>query len=84
MLFAPYKVATVEKATTLEALVPGLQALGETVTVAPMGLKANAIERVGNRWVGAADPRSEGVAIDVTGRTTEIQRVGDKPGRPPE
>ncbi|MEK9209812.1 gamma-glutamyltransferase [Sphingomonas sp. 2378] len=84
LLFAPYKVATVEKGTTLEALVPGLQALGETVTVAPMGLKANAIERVGNRWVGAADPRSEGVAIDVTGRTTEIQRVGDKPGRPPE
>jgi gamma-glutamyltranspeptidase/glutathione hydrolase len=84
LLFAPYKVATVERGTSLEALVPGLQALGETVTVAPLGLKANAIERVGNRWVGAADPRSEGVAIDVTGRTTVIQRVGDKPGRPAE
>ena len=84
LLFAPYKVATVEKGTALEALVPGLQALGETVTVAPLGLKANAIERVDGRWVGAADPRSEGVAIDVTGRTTVIQRVGDKPGRPPE
>ena len=49
-----------------------------------MGLKANAIERVGGRWVGAADPRSEGAAIDVTGRTTVIQRVGDKPNRPAE
>ena len=84
LLFAPYKVATVEQGTTLEALVPGLQALGETVVVAPMGLKANAIERVGGRWVGAADPRSEGAAIDVTGRTTVIQRVGDKPNRPAE
>ena len=54
------------------------------MVVAPMGLKANAIERVGGRWVGAADPRSEGVAIDVTGRTTAIQRVGDKPNRPAE
>jgi gamma-glutamyltranspeptidase / glutathione hydrolase len=84
LLFAPYKVATVEQGTTLEALVPGLQALGETVVVAPMGLKANAIERVGGRWVGAADPRSEGAAIDVTGQTTVIQRVGDKPNRPAE
>ncbi|WP_343525861.1 gamma-glutamyltransferase [Sphingomonas sp.] len=84
LLYAPGKVATVERGTTLEALVPGLQALGETVTIAPLGLKANAIERVDGRWVGAADPRSEGVAIDVTGRTTMIQRVGDKPGRPSE
>ncbi|WP_294202311.1 gamma-glutamyltransferase [uncultured Sphingomonas sp.] len=84
LLFAPYKVATVEQGTSLEALVPGLQALGETVVVAPMGLKANAIERVGGRWVGAADPRSEGVAIDVSGRTSAITRVGDKPGRPAE
>ena len=30
---------------------------------APLGLKANAVERVGGRWVGAADPRSEGVAM---------------------
>ena len=84
LLFAPGHVATVEQGTALEALVPGLRALGETVTVAPLGLKANAIERVGGRWVGAADPRSEGVAIDVAGRMTVIQRVGDKPGRPAE
>lgn len=84
LLFAPYKVATVEQGTSLVDLVPGLQALGETVVVAPLGLKANAIERVGGQWVGAADPRSEGVAIDVSGRTTAIRRVGDKPGRPAE
>ena len=28
-----------------------------------MSDKANAIERVGDRWLGAADPRSEGAAI---------------------
>ena len=38
-----------------------------TLRVAPLGLKANAIERVGGRWVGAADPRSEGVAMDDAG-----------------
>ncbi|MET4896089.1 gamma-glutamyltransferase [Sphingomonadaceae bacterium jetA1] len=84
LLFAPGKVATVEQGTALEALVPGLRALGETVTVAPMGLKANAIERVGGRWVGAADPRSEGAAIDIQGRTSMIRRVGDTPSRPAE
>jgi gamma-glutamyltranspeptidase/glutathione hydrolase len=52
--------------------------------VAPLGLKANAIERVAGRWVGAADPRSEGTAIDINGRTAAIRRVGDKPNRPAE
>ena len=34
----------------------------EVVVVGP-GYKANAIERVNGRWVGAADPRSEGVWV---------------------
>jgi gamma-glutamyltranspeptidase/glutathione hydrolase len=51
---------TIERGTGLEAMVPALQALGhETVVVEP-GYKANAIERVRGRWIGAADPRSEG------------------------
>jgi gamma-glutamyltranspeptidase/glutathione hydrolase len=53
----------VEKGTSLEGLVPALTAKGHRVTVRPPGFKANAIERVGGRWVGAADPRSEGVAL---------------------
>jgi gamma-glutamyltranspeptidase/glutathione hydrolase len=28
-----------------------------------MRLKANAVERVGDTWRGAADPRSEGAAV---------------------
>ncbi|WP_446741131.1 hypothetical protein [Sphingomonas sp. H160509] len=44
--------------------------------MAALGLKANAIERVGGKWVGAADPRSEGVAIAEDGIVTKIQRVG--------
>lgn len=51
---------TLERGTRLEAMAPALQALGDrTVTVEP-GYKANAIERVNRRWIGAADPRSEG------------------------
>ena len=51
---------TVERGTALEALIPQLQALGQTVVPVEPGYKANAIERVRGRWAGAADPRSEG------------------------
>lgn len=74
LVFAPVKGGAIEQGTELEAMLPALQALGETLRVAPLGLKANAVERVDGRWVGAADPRSEGVAIDVTGQVTDIRR----------
>jgi gamma-glutamyltranspeptidase/glutathione hydrolase len=51
---------TIERGTGLEAMMPALQALGQTIVVVDPGYKANAIERVNGRWVGAADPRSEG------------------------
>jgi gamma-glutamyltranspeptidase/glutathione hydrolase len=53
----------VESGTALERLVPALTAKGHRVTVRSPSFKANAIERVNGRWVGAADPRSEGVAL---------------------
>ena len=53
----------VEEGTTLEAMIPALIARGHSVSAREPGFKANAIERVGERWVGAADPRSEGVAV---------------------
>jgi gamma-glutamyltranspeptidase/glutathione hydrolase len=53
----------VERGTSLEAMMPALTALGDRVIVTPSGFKANAIEWVGGRWVGAADPRSEGVWV---------------------
>src|SRR4051812_30306254 len=54
---------TVERGTWLEAMVPQLQAMGHEVVVVAPGYKANAIERVNGRWVGAADPRSEGTWV---------------------
>jgi len=51
---------TIERGTRLEAMIPALQALGQRTIVVEPGYKANAIERVDGRWVGAADPRSEG------------------------
>jgi gamma-glutamyltranspeptidase/glutathione hydrolase len=53
----------VERGTRLEAMAPQLRAMGHQVVPIPSGFKANAIERVDGRWIGAADPRSEGVAI---------------------
>jgi len=53
----------VERGTMLEQMVPALTAYGHRVTIRAPGFKANAVERVGGRWVGAADPRSEGVAL---------------------
>jgi len=63
VLFAPGDTVYVEKGSYLEAMIPQLQALGQTVEAREPGFKANAIERVGGRWVGAADPRSEGAAV---------------------
>ncbi|MES2119927.1 MAG: gamma-glutamyltransferase [Pseudomonadota bacterium] len=62
-LFSPGDTVSVERGTSLEAMIPQLEALGHRVEARPPGFKANAIEWVGGRWVGAADPRSEGRAI---------------------
>jgi len=75
LVFAPgTKAGVLEQGTDLAAMLPQLTALGETLKVAPLGLKANAVERVGGRWVGAADPRSEGVAMDTSGAISVIDR----------
>ena len=74
LIYAPGRTATIEQGTELEAMLPALQAIGENVRIAPLGLKANAIEYVGGKWVGAADPRSEGVAMDTAGHVTRIVR----------
>jgi gamma-glutamyltranspeptidase/glutathione hydrolase len=53
-----------ESGTFLAAMAPQLHALGHTIDYRPPGtFKANAIELVDGRWVGAADPRSEGAAV---------------------
>lgn len=82
LVFAPGPVV-VEQGTEREAMADAMRALGDQVRVAPLGLKANAIEWKNGRWVGAADPRSEGVGIAQDGTVTQIRRV-TQPGRPPE
>jgi gamma-glutamyltranspeptidase/glutathione hydrolase len=84
LIFAPGETAVVEAGTELEAFVPALRARGHKLVVASLGLKANAVERVGGRWIGAADPRSEGVTIDTTGRVTTPVRVARPDNAPPE
>jgi len=53
----------VEDGTTLSAMKPALEKLGETVVAADVPSKLTAVERVGDGWRGAADPRSVGVAL---------------------
>jgi len=65
-IFAPgTETVYLERGTYLEAMAPELQALGHTKIDyrPPTTFKANAIEYVNGRWVGAADPRSEGAAV---------------------
>ncbi|MEO6359873.1 MAG: gamma-glutamyltransferase [Sphingomicrobium sp.] len=62
-VFAPGDTVFVERGTSLEAMIPALQQLGHKVTAREPGFKANAIEWRDGRWVGAADPRSEGKAV---------------------
>jgi gamma-glutamyltranspeptidase / glutathione hydrolase len=64
MIYAPGDTVYVERGTFLEAMAPQLHALGHTVGFQPPSTyKANAIEWRNGRWVGGADPRSEGAAL---------------------
>ena len=75
LIYAPgTKAGVIEEGSDLVPLLPQLLALGETLEVAPLGLKANAVEHVGGQWRGGADPRSEGSARDTAGNITIIQR----------
>ena len=64
VLFAPGDTLYVERGSALEPMIPALQALGHAaVQPRVMPLKANAVERIAGQLAGAADPRSEGVAL---------------------
>jgi gamma-glutamyltranspeptidase/glutathione hydrolase len=65
VIFAPGDTVFVERGTALEAMIPALTALGHQKIGfrESSSFKANAIERLGGRWAGAADPRSEGGAV---------------------
>ncbi|MEO5866991.1 MAG: gamma-glutamyltransferase [Sphingomonas sp.] len=84
LVFAPGPMAYAEKGTQLDAMMPAFKSLGERIALAPLGLKANAVERVGGRWVGAADPRSEGVALDTAGHRFVPGPFAGQADRPPE
>ncbi len=53
----------VESGTFLDELRPQIAALGGTVISSDLTSKVNAVQWTGNRWTGAADPRSPGVAL---------------------
>ena len=63
VIYSPGATVYVEKGTAHEAMIPALQALGHKVEARAPGFKANAIEYRLGRWVGAADPRSEGTSV---------------------
>jgi gamma-glutamyltranspeptidase/glutathione hydrolase len=65
MVYSPAETLFVEAGTFLEPMIPQLQALGhaDVRTLPPGTFKANAIEWLNGRWVGGADPRSEGAAL---------------------
>lgn len=82
LLYAPGPGGVAEKDTQLEPMLPALAALGEKLNVAPLGLKANAIEWRDGAWAGAADPRSEGVSMGLDGiavKPATAQLVKDRP-----
>ncbi len=62
-IFAPGDTVIVERGSALEAMLPALIAFGHKAESRAIGFKANAVEVVAGRLVGAADPRSEGRAV---------------------
>lgn len=58
-----------EDGSRLANMAAGLKALGHAdVRAASLPLKANGVARVPGGWRGAADPRSEGLALSTTGQ----------------
>jgi gamma-glutamyltranspeptidase/glutathione hydrolase len=53
----------VEQGSFLADMIPALEKLGQKAVAADVSSKVNAAQRVGDRWIGAADPRSPGVAL---------------------
>ena len=63
VVYAPGNTLYYEAGSAHEAFVPAWRALGHKVEPREASFKANAVEWRGGRWVGAADPRSEGAAV---------------------
>ncbi len=57
------RFGTVDVETGAEALSPILEGMGHTVKVRDLNSGIHAIVRVGDTWVGGADPRREGVVL---------------------
>jgi gamma-glutamyltranspeptidase/glutathione hydrolase len=62
-IFLGGDATTVEQGTFLAEMAPRLSRIDGTVMAADLGSKVNAVERTAQGWRGAADPRSEGVAL---------------------
>jgi gamma-glutamyltranspeptidase/glutathione hydrolase len=65
MIYSPAGTVYLESDTSLISMIPQLKALGHPdIRTLPSGTyKANAIEWMDGKWVGGADPRSEGAAL---------------------
>lgn len=57
------RFGTVDVETGAQALAPILEGMGHTVKVRDLNSGIHAIVRVGDAWVGGADPRREGVVL---------------------
>lgn len=62
-LYSPGNSIGVEAGSALLVHQPALEALGHSMQERRMPFKANAAQLMDGQWLGAADPRSEGVAI---------------------
>jgi gamma-glutamyltranspeptidase/glutathione hydrolase len=65
MIYSPAGTVFLEGDTSLVSMMPQLKMLGHSdIRTLPSGTyKANAIEWLNGKWVGGADPRSEGAAL---------------------
>ena len=63
VLYSPGDTLFIERGSAHEPMAPALSALGHKVELRGPSFKANAVEWRGGRWVGAADPRSDGTSI---------------------
>ena len=61
--YGPADSLVLEEGSDVASMQEYFEALGHEVTTRRLPLKANAVEWRDGRWIGAADPRSEGTAV---------------------
>ena len=80
-IFFDDNVIQLEESEYTIKLAKQLEAMGHQVRLMPLTSKVNSVQKIDDNWVGAADPRSDGVAVYSGAGHSEVATAWAKFGR---